>query len=216
MARRRKVRLALLPARAGEGLHGRLAEPLVGVRDQQLHALEAPAFQGREKALPGHLRLAAPIKEPQHLPLPFLVDAHRPQEGPAHYPLALPDLVEPGIHEEVAIPPQGPSIEGLDRRIQVLQQLGDQAGAHRGPEGLLGEPGHFPVRNAHQDHVHAGGHHRPLRPLPTLEDRRFEGTVPRLGHRQVQGAGHRLEAAGLEPVPVAIGPLDPLSHSRGH
>ena len=172
---------ASLP-RGAQDLADGLLQPFVGVRDHQLHALEAALVQRAEEVDPERCGFRQADVQPDDLPAALGVgrhsDYHRHRDDPATLALLQIGGVQPHVRP-VAL--QRPLQEGADPLVDVLAQLGDLR---------LG------------DAAHAHGLHQVLHPTggdagdPGLLDdggqRLLDGAPGLQERREVRGAGPEL------------------------
>src|SRR4051812_32656248 len=116
----------------------RALEALVGVRDDELHALEAAPDQAPQERGPEGLGLRGAEVQADDLAPPLAVDRHGDYRRDRHDPAALPDLQVRRVQPEVRpLPLQRAGEEGVHALVDVLAQLGDRALRDaREPHGL--------------------------------------------------------------------------------
>ena len=116
---------AALPGRA-QYPGDRLLEALVGIGDDQLHALEATADQGLEEAGPKGFRFGRADLKPDDLTPAVGVDRDGDYRRHRDDPPALALLEIGGVQPEIGpFAFQGPLQEGLHPLVDVLAELGD-------------------------------------------------------------------------------------------
>jgi hypothetical protein len=176
----------------------------MGVRDRELHAGQATGDQPPHEGQPARAVLARHDLEPEHLPLPLRVDAHRDERCHVHGAPALAAPQRHGVEPHVRVRPavQRPLAETRDQTVQALRQL-----RHLGlREPRDAERLHQVLHLAGRDPEHVAlRHHRhecALRPPPRLEQPAREvRALAQLRERQVNRPEPRVPRP--RPIPVA-------------
>ena len=127
-----------LPASFGQVLGGALRQATAGIRNDQLHALEAALDQVKQKRRPAGLVLLGALADAQNLPKTLRID------GTGHQERNIANLAGPSPlhHDAVKIQIRmlafdAPHPPRLDFGVDLLVEVRHRARAHpRAPEGF--------------------------------------------------------------------------------
>ena len=185
-----------------QGPGDRLLEALVGVGDDQLHALQAAPDQGLEEAGPERLGLRGTDLEPDDLTPAVRVDREGDYRRYRDDAAALALLQVGGVKPQIGpLALQRPIEEGVDPLVNVLAELGDlglrdarqahlagDAGARGGGGGgegldqVVDTAGRDAADPGLLDHCHQGL----LGDPPGLQERREVRALAELGDAQLE------------------------------
>jgi hypothetical protein len=191
-----------------EGLADRRLEPLVRIRDHQLHPAQAAADHALEEARPERPGLAWADVQADDLASAFGVGGHgdyrRHRDDPPALALAQPDGIQPEIGP---FPAQGAVEEGVHPLVDVPAQPGNRALAEPGQPHRLHQVVHPPGRDPTDPGFLDHRHQRLLRGLPRLQEGREVAALAQPGDPQLQAA----QAGVQRPVAVAIAVGRPIA-----
>ncbi len=181
-------------------------EPLVGVGDHQLDALQPALEQALEEGGPEGLGLARAEVQADDLAPALAVDRHGDYGGDGHDPAALPDLEVGRVQPQV-----GPLAferavqEGVHALVDLLAQPADPRLVDPGQAHRLRQLVDPPGRDAPDPGLLDDRDQRLLRGLPRLQERREVGRPgPQLRHPQLQGPEPGVEGPLAVAVPVGL------------
>ena len=175
----------------------------MGVRDHQLHALEAALDQAPQERGPEGLGLARAEVQADDLAPPLGVDRHGDYGGDGDDPAAVADLQVGRVQPQVGpLAFQRAGEEGVHALVDVLAQLGDGALRDAGQAHRLHQLVHAPGRDAADPRLLDDGDQRLLAHLPGLEEGREVGALAQLRHPQLERAEPGVERALAEAVAV--------------
>ena len=175
------------------------------VARHQPHAAEAACLQVSKQLMIRRLALGIGDLHGEDLPVP--VRAH---PGDNEHALtddlpALAHMLIAGVHAQIRIDRVGERTipPGVEFRIQLPGQLGDEALGEAGAAQCFGDLTHVAGGDAFEVHLHEGEHERLPVALVAGEELRGEGAVPILRHLQRQCADAGVQLAGFVAVAVA-------------
>ena len=200
---------ASLPCGAGQHSGDRVAQPVVAVGGDQLHAGQAAGGQAAQECQPPRAVLGGGDIQAQDLPLPVRVGAGGDQRVHVHRPAALAHLLGQRIdpHECVGAAVQRPRAEASHHLIQFHRHHADLRLAQLRHAQGLGQLLHPPRRDAQQVGRRHDGGQRPLSPAaPLQQPLRVIGPLAQLRDRQLHGPGPGVPL----PPPVAVAGVHPL------